>query len=414
MKNVSSSRERKFPYSARLFVFVVIMLLAVPLVSFGAGQSLAERLSGRILLQVESYGRAWYVHPMDGTRYYLKDGATAYEIMRTLGLGVTNADLEKIPTAAGQAQDAGLASRVAGRILLQVEERGEAWYVRPENGLRYYMKDGAAAYGMMREFSLGISNDDLRAIPMNTTQVVHDTTFDDVAYIQVRAGEVIASQHADQILPPASMTKLMTALVFLDRRIPWDTPVTITESQIAYPRYYAGMDATSEVDIALGDVVTVYDLWVALLVASSNQAAIALVDVSGMTREAFIAAMNEKATALGLTRTVFYDPSGLNAHNVTTPREMAVIAREAFSSFDIYRASQQDRYSFQTRNVAPRQITVTDRNYTLQDFNVDAAKTGFLDEAQRCVSLKRKNDIVVVMHARSMSERNQILHALLD
>ena len=266
----------------------------------------------------------------------------------------------------------------------------------------------------MRDFSLGITNDDLRTIPMNTTQIVHDTTFDDVAYIQVRAGEVIASQHADQILPPASMTKLMTALVFLDRKIPWDTPVTITSFQIEYPRYYAGTDATSEVDLAAGDVVTVYDLWIALLVASSNQAAIALTDASGMTRDAFIAAMNEKAKELGLTRTAFYDVSGLNAHNVTTPREMAVIAREAFSSFDIFRASQQDSYSFQTRNVTPRTISVTDRNYTLQDFNVDAAKTGFLDEAQRCVSLKRKNDIVVVMHARSMSERNEILHRLLD
>ncbi|OGY92629.1 MAG: hypothetical protein A3B31_02420 [Candidatus Komeilibacteria bacterium RIFCSPLOWO2_01_FULL_53_11] len=393
---------------------MVTALLAVPLASFGIEQSLADRLSGRILLQVESYGRAWYVHPVDGTRYYLKDGATAYEIMRTLGLGIANADLEKIPTTTGQAKDARLVSRVAGRILLQVEERGEAWYVRPENGLRYYLKDGQAAYDMMRDFSLGITNDDLRTIPMNTTQIVHDTTFDDVAYIQVRAGEVIASQHADQILPPASMTKLMTALVFLDRKIPWDTPVTITSFQIEYPRYYAGTDATSEVDLAAGDVVTVYDLWIALLVASSNQAAIALTDASGMTRDAFIAAMNEKAKELGLTRTAFYDVSGLNAHNVTTPREMAVIAREAFSSFDIFRASQQDSYSFQTRNVTPRTISVTDRNYTLQDFNVDAAKTGFLDEAQRCVSLKRKNDIVVVMHARSMSERNEILHRLLD
>src|SRR3989344_4598348 len=118
---------------------MVTALLAVPLASFGIEQSLADRLSGRILLQVESYGRAWYVHPVDGTRYYLKDGATAYEIMRTLGLGISNADPEKIPTATGQAKDVRLLSRVAGRILLQVEERGEAWYVRPENGIRYYL-----------------------------------------------------------------------------------------------------------------------------------------------------------------------------------------------------------------------------------------------------------------------------------
>ena len=57
---------------------------------------LADELKGKILLQVESRGEAWYINPVDGKRYYMKDGAQAYQIMRFLSLGISNDDLRKI------------------------------------------------------------------------------------------------------------------------------------------------------------------------------------------------------------------------------------------------------------------------------------------------------------------------------
>jgi hypothetical protein len=59
--------------------------------------NLAKQLSGKILLQTESHGEAWYVNPANNRKYYLKNGDAAYQIMRYLSLGVTNADLNKIP-----------------------------------------------------------------------------------------------------------------------------------------------------------------------------------------------------------------------------------------------------------------------------------------------------------------------------
>ena len=82
-----------------LAIFSVIPLVAgilLPSVTFAS--TLSNRLNGRILLQVESYGRAWYVDPISQERYYLQNGAVAYDIMRSLGLGITNNDLNKIPT----------------------------------------------------------------------------------------------------------------------------------------------------------------------------------------------------------------------------------------------------------------------------------------------------------------------------
>jgi TfoX/Sxy family transcriptional regulator of competence genes len=179
---------------------------------------LANKLKGQILLQVEGAGEAWYVRPDNGQRVYLKDGDTAYELMRKLGLGITDADLKKIPIGFNQkiieadldtdadglpnkleealgtdpfnydsdgdgvsdgseltagsdplsagrlSSDTNFAARLKGRILLQTQSRGEAWYVYPKDGRRYYMKDGAAAYQLMRYLSLGITNDNLDQI----------------------------------------------------------------------------------------------------------------------------------------------------------------------------------------------------------------------------------------------------------
>lgn len=178
---------------------------------------LTARLLGQILLQTEEHGEAWYVLPDDSMKYYMKDGAVAYEMLRAFGLGITDADLVKIPVGiedrfedtdtdgdglpdkleeglktdpeAGDTDGDGISdgvevltnntnplgsgnltydqavvNRLSGRILLQVESRGEAWYVNPDDGKRYYMKDGNAAYQIMRFLSLGITNTDLRKI----------------------------------------------------------------------------------------------------------------------------------------------------------------------------------------------------------------------------------------------------------
>lgn len=177
---------------------------------------LIDRVRGRILLQVESRGEAWYVNPKNDGAYYLKDGPTAYSLMREAGLGITNADLAKIPVGfedrfndtdsdgdgladklemglgtdpnkadtdgdgvtdkaeilAGTnplgagilVRDSSLVNRLLGRIVLQVESRGEAWYIDPSDGKRYYLRDGEAAYQIMRFRSLGITNSDLSKI----------------------------------------------------------------------------------------------------------------------------------------------------------------------------------------------------------------------------------------------------------
>jgi len=123
-------------------------------------EDLSSKLKGRILLQVESKGEAWYVNPKDSKRYYMANGSEAYNIMRTLGVGIVNKDLNKIKA------DKIFAKKNSGKIFLQVESRGEAYYV-DINGNANYLKDGNAAYQIMRNLGLGIKTVDLSKIELS-------------------------------------------------------------------------------------------------------------------------------------------------------------------------------------------------------------------------------------------------------
>jgi len=209
---------------------VILILFLFGLSNFAFGASVSERLAGRILLQVEQNGEAWYVNPDSLLRYYLRDGDAAYQIMREQSLGISNADLDRIPVGlndriSGSDYDAdglidqleeglqtnahfydtdgdgywdyeevekgfnpngtgllpidlNFAAGLAGRILLQVEQNGQAWYVNPEDNKRYYMKDGAAAYEIMRFLSLGITDINLQQITPDYTDIEPVTYYD--------------------------------------------------------------------------------------------------------------------------------------------------------------------------------------------------------------------------------------------
>ncbi len=127
--------------------------------------SLPKRLAGRILLDVERNGEAWYVNPVDLRRYYLGRPLDAFRLMRELGLGISEVDFQKIAQAGMPVSgDQALARRLAGRILLRVEHYGEAWYVNPIDLKKYYLGRPLDAFRIMRELGLGISRENLAKV----------------------------------------------------------------------------------------------------------------------------------------------------------------------------------------------------------------------------------------------------------
>ena len=151
------------------FIIVLSSLLAISFFALYARlthASIPGRVTGRILLQVQEHGEAWYINPQDLKRYYMGRPADAFNLMQSFALGITNANLAKIPEAGSTATgDLSLRQRLSGRILLQVQSRGEAWYVNPVDLKRYYLGRPADAFQIMRKLGLGITNRDLNTIP---------------------------------------------------------------------------------------------------------------------------------------------------------------------------------------------------------------------------------------------------------
>ncbi|MFA6253072.1 MAG: hypothetical protein WCV69_02850 [Patescibacteria group bacterium] len=399
----------------RFILFITLFSIIFPWSVLAATSTLAQSYAGKFIIQSESYDRLWYVDPQEKNRYVLKNSSGIMDLFKQKATGISNKDLAKIKTTAKGASNAKLTNRFRGQFLLAVENKGEVWYVDPVTGIRYFLKDGQSAYDFFVSKATKLKNKDLIKIPVTTKQVVASYTFDNVTYAVYDDGVYQAGAYAEEILPIASLSKLMTALVLLDHQPDWQKKITITPEQIYYPKIYVGNDATSEVNIKAGQIISFYDLWVAMLLASSNQSAVALAESTGLSRADFVKEMNAKAKTLGLTKTIFYDIAGLDEGNVSTAKEMAQIAAVAFSHDEIMSATAKGQYTMTLLNIDGNATTTqaVNRNTSLMAFGPEAAKSGFLVEAQRTAVLKKGTKVIAILHARSMAERNKIIQKYL-
>ncbi|MFH0854781.1 MAG: DKNYY domain-containing protein [bacterium] len=138
--------------------------------------SLYSNIKGRIILNVDSGGEAYYIHPQKHEMHFLSRPVVAFYVMREQGVGITNKDLEKIPVADNycpaysqncdkpNANNIQFANQQKGKIFIQVEENGEAWYVNPVNSKRYYLGRPVDAFNVMRNLGLGISDNNFNSL----------------------------------------------------------------------------------------------------------------------------------------------------------------------------------------------------------------------------------------------------------
>ena len=240
------------------------------------------------------------------------------------------------------------------------------------------------------------------------------TAYDDYglssAAVSAKTGKLIAGKNQNVVLPLASLTKLMTAQILVGLGLNMNKEVAITEAEVNYTLpYIAAGDVTSKIDLRVGDKVKVKDLWQAMLIASSNEAAITLVDHSGLTRAQFVKRMNSKAKALGLTHTKFTEPTGIDPQNVSTAKEMAIIARHAFAYTTISQTSASPNYRCHDL-ISGRLIGIYSRNNSLLAMKPVGMKVGYLTESKINVAVRLKKSgkdrIVVVLHALNNAQRN--------
>jgi serine-type D-Ala-D-Ala endopeptidase (penicillin-binding protein 7) len=216
--------------------------------------------------------------------------------------------------------------------------------------------------------------------------------------------EVLWEENSQAQRSIASITKVMTATVFLENSPDMSQQVVIQRSDV----YQA-----STTHLRANDQVTTDDLLHLLLIASDNAAARALARVSPYGAAGFIDRMNAKAAELGLQSTHYADPSGLLSDNVSSAFDMARLITHASNDERIASIMRMPEYTVQTSNTRPRPIAFHSTDHLLgrSDVDVRAAKTGFISKAGYCLAtLLRlpeggRQVAVVVLGARSNAGR---------
>ncbi|WP_420797048.1 D-alanyl-D-alanine carboxypeptidase family protein [Ectothiorhodospira mobilis] len=224
-----------------------------------------------------------------------------------------------------------------------------------------------------------------------------DLTARNYIVMEADSGSVLAARDPDQRVPPASLTKLMTAyLVFKELEkggLTLDTPIKVSESA-----WRTGMTGASRMFIEVGDRVRVEDLLKGVIVQSGNDACVALAERVAGTEGAFVDLMNAQARALGMENTRFDNSHGLpsEGQQYTSARDMARLMRALIREFPEY-------YRFYSlRSFTYNGISQNNRNLLLwRDDSVDGGKTGWTEEAGYNLVSSAKRDgmrlIVVVM-----------------
>jgi D-alanyl-D-alanine endopeptidase (penicillin-binding protein 7) len=197
-------------------------------------------------------------------------------------------------------------------------------------------------------------------------------------------GEAVVSKNVRDVQPIASITKLMTALVVLDANPSMDQGIAITEEDIDSER-------GSRSRLKIGSELARSDLLHLALMASENRAAHALGRSHPGGLATFVAAMNDKARALGMERTRFVDPTGLSSGNVSTAEDLVKLVKAAHDVPLIRRYSTDTHHEVA---VAGREVRFhnTNRLVSSTGWEVLLSKTGFINEAGRCLVMQAKVD----------------------
>ena len=214
-------------------------------------------------------------------------------------------------------------------------------------------------------------------------------------------GEVLWEDHAQDQRSIASITKVMTALVFLESGAPLSTPVTVMLSDVS---------RASTTYLRRGFKLTAEDLLNLLLVGSDNAAARALARISPYGAGGFIEQMNEKAVSLGLDSTHYADPSGLLADNLSSAYDQARLI--AYASADERVGGIMRKTSYSTY-AGKQLISANSTNQLVKsgDIDVRAGKTGFISRSGYCLATllrlpeSGQQVAVVVLGAKSNASR---------
>ena len=232
--------------------------------------------------------------------------------------------------------------------------------------------------------------------------------------IEASTGEILFQKNKDEKLAPASMTKMMSMLLIMEKiengNLKWNEMITTSEK--------ASSMGGSQIFLKVGEKMTVEDLLKGVAIASGNDAVVALAERVSGSEEQFVKRMNIRAKDLGLKNTNFINATGLTADNhYSSAYDMSLIAKELVKHEKIleFTSTYEDYLRKDTKS--PFWLVNTNRLVRFKE-GVDGLKTGFTDEAGYCLTATMKKDnmrlITVVMKEENTSKRSADTTKMLD
>lgn len=191
-------------------------------------------------------------------------------------------------------------------------------------------------------------------------------------------GEPLYQKNPTKRVPIASITKLMTAMVILDSGVSLEEPVTITDAEIDRLKNTSSR-------LAIGTTLSRRELLLLALMSSENRAAAALARSYPGGTQAFVARMNRKARSLGMSDTIYYDPTGLDVRNTSTANDLARMVRAAYGYPLIRAFSTTHEHSITAANNRVLQYKNSNALVRSGEWEINLQKTGYIQEAGRCL-----------------------------
>ncbi|MFG6488625.1 M56 family metallopeptidase [Roseateles sp. BYS78W] len=222
-----------------------------------------------------------------------------------------------------------------------------------------------------------------------------------VVVIDNESGKVLMSRDADAVVPIASLTKLLTAMVVLDAKLDPNEKLRITADDVDTLKH-------SRSRVRVGTQMTRQSALEMALMESENRAAFALARTFPGGEAGFVKAMQAKIRSLGLTRTAITDPTGLSPANTSTATEMAAITSAAARYREIERITSVKKASVPVDG-RQRELHNTNRLVGAKGWNILVSKTGYTEEAGRCLAMRILNGkrpvTVVLLDADGSAQR---------
>lgn len=219
------------------------------------------------------------------------------------------------------------------------------------------------------------------AVERDTVADLSNLKSSSVMVVRQDDGHLLYAKNTDAVVPIASITKLMTAMVVLEAKLPLDEYIMISTDDID------DIKGTRS-RLKVGSRLTREDLLRLALMASENRAASALTRAYPGGTTAFVAAMNEKAMELGMYRSQFVDGTGLSSGNVSTARDLATLVKGAYQYPLIRQFSTETAYAVTPSNGRTLQYRNSNRLVQNPDWDIGLSKTGYISEAGRCLVMQ--------------------------